>query len=320
MDRLMAIIMALQHGSRTASELSEKLEVSRRTILRDIQMLSEIGVPLAAASGPNGGYSLMEGFQLPPLQLSSREALCVLFALQGLTGYTDTPFNGERWTVMDKIRSILPQETALRINPLLDSMEVEVPKRVYNLPSLELLLDMTAKRNWISVFYQSMNHRRRLLIKPEKIFAAHGFWYCDCVSYTHQEKRRLRIDRMSEISEAPAPEDYVEPKQSQSAVRAIHIRAELTYKGMLQVERDEHIGECIEPVSEECWIADFHVPESEWDWVVQLFFSLGSEAKVIFPERLRSAIRQKAERLRNHYEDAIEDIIEDVMMKESLKK
>jgi len=305
MDRLMAIIMALQHGSQTASALSERLEVSRRTILRDIQTLSEIGVPLGAASGPNGGYSLMEGFQLPPLQLSSREALCVLFALQGLTGYTDTPFNGERWTVMDKIRSILPQDTSLSIAPLLNSMEVEVPKRVYNIPHLELLLELTARGKWISVFYQSLNHRRNLLVKPLKIFAAHGFWYCDCSSYTHGENRRLRVDRMSDISEVDAPEDYAEPVRPQSQVKTVHIRAELTYKGMLQVERDEHVGEHIEHVGDERWIADFHLPESEWEWALQLFFSLGLDAKVIMPEKLRAEIRHRAEQLRNRYEQAM---------------
>ncbi|MGN7357017.1 helix-turn-helix transcriptional regulator [Paenibacillus sp. SAF-054] len=305
MDRLMAIIIALQQGSQTASSLSERLEVSRRTILRDIQLLSEIGVPLAAASGPHGGYSLMEGFQLPPLQLSAREALCVLFALQGLTGYTDTPFNGERWTVMDKIRSILPQDTARQIDPLLGSMEVEVPKRKYHLPHLEELLEITASGNWITVFYQSQNHRRRLLIKPLKLFAAHGFWYCDCLSFTHGEKRRLRIDRMSDMVLSAAPMDYTEPAAHKSEVRTVHIRAELTYRGMLRVERDEHIGESIEQVNDDIWIVDIHLPESEWDWAVQLFFSLGMEARVIVPEQLRTEIRHKAEQLHNRYEPSI---------------
>lgn len=307
MDRLMAIIMALQHGSQTASALSSKLEVSRRTILRDIQTLSEIGVPIGAASGPNGGYTLMEGFQLPPLQLSSREALCVLFALQGLTRYTDTPFNGERWSVMDKIRSILPHETSKSIDPLLDSMEIEVPKRVYHIPHLEWMLKMTAEGKWLSVFYQSMNHRRRLLIKPHKIFAAHGFWYCDCFSHTHQEDRRLRIDRIQDVAEAEEPADFRELKlsSSQDQDTSIHIRAELTYKGMLQVERDEHIGETIEAAGDELWIADFHLPEKEWEWVVSLFFSLGREARVIMPEKLRAEIRQRASDLYNDYNHAI---------------
>lgn len=304
MDRLMAIVMALQQGSQTASMLAEKLEVSRRTILRDIQALSEIGVPLAAASGPNGGYSLMEGFQLPPLQLSPREALCVLFALQSLTGYTDTPFNVERWMVMDKIRSILPQDTARQINPLLERMEVEVPKRVYRIPHLEMLLEMSARGSWISVFYQSMNHRRSLVVKPLKIFAAHGFWYCDCYSMTHGEERRLRVDRMRDISEIQPPAEEAVPEANRPESPVIHIRAKLTYKGMLRVERDEHVGERMEQISDECWLADFHLPGSEWEWAVQLFYSLGLEAEVLMPDALRSEIRHRANQLLSRYEQS----------------
>lgn len=303
MDRLMAIVIALQQGNQTASSLSAKLEVSRRTILRDIQTLTEIGVPIGAVSGPGGGYHLMEGFLLPPLQLSSREALCVLFALQGLTGYTDTPFNKERWTVMDKIRGILPMDTVQNINPILKSMEVEVPKRSYRLPHLDRMLELTAEGRWVSVFYRSMNHQRRLLIRPLKIFAAHGFWYCDCFSHTHRENRRLRMDRISDMAEAEAPPDVTEPECKSGLKGTVHIRAELTYKGMLQVERDEHIGECLEQIGDDAWVADFHLPEREWDWAVGLFFSLGREARVIGPEKLRADIRQRAEDLRKHYDD-----------------
>ncbi|CAM4497426.1 HTH domain-containing protein [Paenibacillus xylanexedens] len=51
-NRLAAIVMALQHGHETAHSLGEKFEVSRRTILRDIQSLSEMNVPIIAISGP----------------------------------------------------------------------------------------------------------------------------------------------------------------------------------------------------------------------------------------------------------------------------
>ena len=72
--RLTAIVMALQQRTETAASLAAKLEVSKRTIMRDIQALSEMGVPLYAVSGPSGGYRLMEGYKLPPLGLTEAEA------------------------------------------------------------------------------------------------------------------------------------------------------------------------------------------------------------------------------------------------------
>ncbi|AGA59116.1 putative transcriptional regulator [Thermobacillus composti KWC4] len=85
MDRLVAILIALQQRPETAQSLADKFEVSRRTILRDMQALAEMGVPIWAEPGPAGGFRLMEGYRLPPLQLDSQEALTLLFALRALT-------------------------------------------------------------------------------------------------------------------------------------------------------------------------------------------------------------------------------------------
>src|SRR5215471_12100981 len=76
-DRLLAIVLALQaRGRQRAEDLAGLFETSRRTIYRDIQALSEAGVPLVAV--PGQGYSLMEGYFLPPLSFTADEATMLL--------------------------------------------------------------------------------------------------------------------------------------------------------------------------------------------------------------------------------------------------
>src|SRR5690349_23695534 len=76
-DRLLAIVLELQSaGRRRAEDLAATFETSKRTIYRDIQALSEAGVPLVAI--PGQGYSLMEGYFLPPLTFSAGEAAMLL--------------------------------------------------------------------------------------------------------------------------------------------------------------------------------------------------------------------------------------------------
>ncbi|HZQ06452.1 MAG TPA: HTH domain-containing protein, partial [Anaerolineae bacterium] len=68
-DRLFAIILELQvHGQRRAQDLAQTFEVNKRTIYRDVQALSEMGVPVIAV--PGQGYALMEGYFLPPLRFT----------------------------------------------------------------------------------------------------------------------------------------------------------------------------------------------------------------------------------------------------------
>ena len=318
-DRLMAIIMALQQRPETAQSLADKFEVSKRTILRDMEALCEIGVPLYSSTGPSGGFRLMDGYMLPPLQFNSMEALTVLFALRGMTQLPDSPFNEERWTVMDKIKHVLPQETRSQIAPLLEKMELSVPKRKYRTPFLSALLDYVSVSAWVRAFYRSQNHQRWLTLLPQRIYAAHGFWYCEAYSTVHRESRSFRIDRFEKLmplgdeaelaaailcyklSERDAL-DGREAGSSRNVPATIYIRARLTYRGLLQVEQDEHIGECVRAVGEDIWEVSFDCPQAEWEWAVRFFYQLGLEAEVLEPAVLRMEIRRIAEQMCNRYD------------------
>ncbi len=99
-ERLTAILLLLQEKGRqrrhTAEEIAARFEVSRRTILRDIQALCEMGVPVLAQEGVGGGYALPPEFTLPPLPLKLREAVLMLLSLNTLASLADTPFAPER--------------------------------------------------------------------------------------------------------------------------------------------------------------------------------------------------------------------------------
>ena len=199
MDRLLAIVIALQNGPRTAQSLADHLEVSRRTILRDMQTLAEIGVPIYAEAGPGGGFRLMERFRLPPLQFHAQEAMAVLFALESLAKLADTPFSEARWTATEKIKAIMPEETLRQMEPLLERGELKIPQRTVKTPHLPALFEYTAESVPIRVLYRSETRRRWLRLHPERIYTAHGFWYCAAYSETHGEARTFRVDRMERV-------------------------------------------------------------------------------------------------------------------------
>jgi predicted DNA-binding transcriptional regulator YafY len=307
----MAIVMALQHKSENAQSLADKFEVSRRTILRDMQSLSEMGVPLYSMSGPAGGFHLIEGYQLPPLQLDSQEAWTVLFALQAITKITDTPFNQARWTVMNKIKAVLPEQLLSQIEPMLQVVEVEVPDRKVKTPLLTELLDHVQASKWLKVLYRSEKHHRWIPMLPERIYTAHGFWYCEAYSDLHKEKRNFRVDRFEQIEviEGEEPETTKllsdshlthadKTSDEQSATRII---AKLTYRGALLVEQDVHIGERVRQISDDEWQVEFMCPAPEWAWAVRFFFSLGMQAEVIEPRQLQDEIYRLANQLCQRY-------------------
>lgn len=309
MDRMMAILMALQQRSETAQSLADKFEVSKRTVLRDMQALSEMGVPLYALAGPGGGYRLMEGFHLPPLHLDRDEVLTVLVALDGMAKYSDGPFYSARWTVIDKIRAVLPEQTLQLVSPLLQTVEMEVPKRRFKTPHLNALMTFTANSQWLKVMYRSQNYHRSLDILPQRIYAAHGFWYCEAYSQIHGEVRSLRIDRMETVEEIDYPIHELEKKivrdnseQSHSDKKgSIYIFAKLTYRGALLAEQDTHMGHMVSQVGDEEWEVAFQCPMEEWNWAINFFFNMGIDAQIIEPPQLIEEIRERARCLMDRY-------------------
>jgi predicted DNA-binding transcriptional regulator YafY len=309
-DRLMAILIALQQRAETAQSLADRFEISKRTILRDMQALSEMGVPLYSMTGPKGGFRLMEGFQLPPLHMDSQEAMAVLFALRAMTRMSDTPFNQARWTIMDKIRKILPEPILQKVDPVLENFEIDVPARNFKTPHLTALLALMSESKWLHVFYRSANHQRWLQLLPKRIYASNGFWYCDAYSLTHQEDRLFRVDRFELMKEAEPPESGTDDRLRTTSAQktgsnnenVTRIRAKLTYKGMLVVEQDAHIGERVQWFSDDLWEVDFDCPPSEWEWAVRLFFSMGMNAEVTEPDRMREELSKLAKQLYEQYQ------------------
>lgn len=77
--RLIAMLLTLQdHGRMTAARLAEQLEVSERTVLRDVEALSTAGVPIYAVPGPGGGIELVDGFRAGPAGMTPEQAAAVL--------------------------------------------------------------------------------------------------------------------------------------------------------------------------------------------------------------------------------------------------
>lgn len=88
--RLIAIMALMEtRGSMKAQELAETLEVSTRTIYRDVETLCEAGIPVAATTGPNGGIYLMEDYQVNPVHLNGDDA--VNLYLSGIMGKSERP-------------------------------------------------------------------------------------------------------------------------------------------------------------------------------------------------------------------------------------
>lgn len=300
-DRLTAMILLLQRGKRTAGEIASRFEVSKRTALRDIQALCEMGVPIVAESGAHGGYTLMPDYSLAPLQLTLRETLLLRLALSSVAQLADAPFKQERESLLAKMQVLIPLRHQRDTEHLLQSIQIEVPERNYAVPFSEQLLESARAGLWLHISYRSERGASQQTILPRRLYCAAGFWYLEAYSLERQQERTYRVDRVVEVSAASVPEAMGPPPPELPYDHPSHaeVRIRLTARGVLLMERDRHLGDCIQPCGEEGGLLCFRCPESEYGWLVRTL--LGPDAEVLAPEHLRHLVREAALEIVHRY-------------------
>lgn len=107
--RLMELMMTVNRKRRfKVQELADEFGVSKRTILRDLQELSELGVPLYSEVGPHGGYQVVRERVLPPIAFTEEEAVAMFFAVHALRHYSSLPFEAESASALSKFYLHMP--------------------------------------------------------------------------------------------------------------------------------------------------------------------------------------------------------------------
>jgi predicted DNA-binding transcriptional regulator YafY len=155
--RLLELMVRVQSKPRfTAAELAGEFEVSRRTILRDLQTLSEMGVPLRSTPGPGGGYSLPRGGRRLSPSLTVDEALGLIVSYEALLRYPVHPFSCEGISAVTKLRAALPKETVSELDRLRRHVAVVEPVREYEAPLLGELLCAALDGTHLKIVYDSI--------------------------------------------------------------------------------------------------------------------------------------------------------------------
>jgi predicted DNA-binding transcriptional regulator YafY len=302
-DRLTAILLLLQGGKRTASEIARRFEVSRRTILRDIDALGEMGIPIVADLGASGGYSLPPDYSLPPLALTAHEALLLRLALSSLSQLSTTPFKLERESLLAKVEALLPRREAENLDQLTHALSLDVPSRPYPTPFLDQLLESARERQWVDATYRSEKGVSQQTLLPMRVRSETGLWYCEAYSAEREAMRVYRVDRFLDVRAAQSP-----PQVERLPSTILHvgpsfpeIRIQLTARGVLRLEREPHLTARVQHSDDGSGLLTMHLRFEDYDWLVRILLTLGTDAQVLAPAELRTRVQQTAQEIARHY-------------------
>jgi predicted DNA-binding transcriptional regulator YafY len=303
-DRLTAILLLLQAKPRTSEEIAQQFEVSKRTILRDVQALCEMGVPIIAREGAGGGYSLPLDYVLAPLRLNAHEAFLLLLSLDTIARLSEAPFAQERVSLIAKLRALLPQQQIEDVEHLLATVTVDIPRRAQRAPFLDQLIAAASGKQWLEITYQSADRVSMLHIMPRQISTQNGFWYCRAYAYEQQEERTYRVDRIRALAlpTAELPPASLEAPRPYAHESHPEVLVSLTVRGVAYAESEPQLGQQIVRLPDGAGRLAFRCPPSELDWFARYFAGLGADATVQGPPELRQSIRRLAQQLLLQYE------------------
>ncbi len=201
LSRLTAILLQLQSKRLvTATALAAKFDVSVRTIYRDIRALEQSGVPIITEEGK--GYSLMEGYRIPPVTFSEREANALITAEQFVLKNKDASFIQDYTDAITKIKSVLRESTKDGANLLSDRIAIgqnsSYDRTSNYLSSLQLAL---TNFDLVKMEYQKAdsNEVSERVIEPFALLTTQENWLLLAWCRLRKEFRFFRLDRIQSI-------------------------------------------------------------------------------------------------------------------------
>jgi len=311
-DRLLSILLLLQNQRRlTARELSERLEVSERTILRDMDALSRSGVPVVAERGAGGGWSLLDGYQTRLTGLNAAE-IQSLFLARPPSLLADLGIKGQTEAALIKLKASLPEaarEQAERAQQriLIDTRGWRDPAE--SIASLPVLLAALWRERRVRFAYRKEpGEGGERVGDPLGMVAKGSVWYL--VAAITGEPRTYRVSRISEVSilddaaARPAPFDlaaYWErsaaefreklPRFYASFLASSAAMRWVRYRGW-RVEEERPEGDLVRIRMR------FDIEEE----AVQFALSLGGEVEAVDPSELRAKVAERARKVVERYE------------------
>ena len=309
---LRLLTMFTTRASWSADELAERLEVTTRTLRRDVARLRDLGYPISSTTGRYGGYELGAGGRLPPLLLDDDEAIAVSVALRELSRDADPTLGEAALSASTKLRQVLPALLRDRVDALGEVVvgigRAPAPREgaPIELPTLMGLAMCSRRGERVTFTYRSgsdaVTERR---VEPHRLVSLGRRWYLVGFDLDRDDWRTYRVDRVTQLvatGHRSTPRETPDAAAQVSegvALRVFDTHARVRVHAPL-AEAMHHIGPTVgvfEPQTGDGDGTSTVVIGGDPDWIARYLSGLPMRFDVLEPEEVRSELRAHARRL-----------------------
>jgi len=300
-DRVTAILIQLQSKKIVkAQDIADRFRISLRTVYRDVKTLEEAGIPIIGEAGV--GYSIMEGYRLPPVMFTKEEATAFLTAEKIIEKFTDVSTQASYKSAMYKVRAVLRSTE----KDLLENIEEHIHVIRNVLPfdtgsvdnSLQPFLKSIAEKRVLHIRYTAFHSDETTErdVEPVGIFYASGYWHAIAYCRLRSDYRDFRADRIQAIQvkdetfckEHPNLKAYLDEMVRQQKMEKIVIKVERHTAKYLQAQR-LYYGFVDEKPVEDMIQMTFLSASSEG--FIRWYFTFADYAEIVYPESLQQTLK-----------------------------
>jgi predicted DNA-binding transcriptional regulator YafY len=241
-DRLHAILTHLQSKKLVkAQEIADRFNISLRTVYRDVKALEESGVPVIGEAG--SGYSIMEGYRLPPLMFTQEEAAALLLAGKLAAHQTDASVHKQLDEAMMKIKAVLRTADKEEMNELSSRIEIintfqqKPEEHVQHLTALQKAI---AGNKVLFIRYESSYSKTELterLIEPIGLLYYSNAWHLIAWCRLRNDYRDFKVNRISRLQLKEEVFNNSHHKSLQQYLETVRRNYELT-EAVIKVDTD----------------------------------------------------------------------------------
>lgn len=279
------------HGS----ELTQRLNISERTLRRDIDRLRTLGYPVNAERGVDGGYQLGAGARLPPLLINSDEAVAIAVGLRHAAGQPIAGISEAAMGALTKIAALLTPAARAEIEAITTSIE-SPPGSVTNI-SLEVLTRLArASRDSERTrfdYCDAAGARTERYVEPHSVVPLGWRWYLVAWDLDREDWRTFRLDRITEPHvtkrrferrSLPAPDATSFVTERLSSLPATH-HVDVIVAATLE-EVEHHLGPWGTATEAETATTRLRMEVDDLSWVVLMLAALNADIHHAEPPEL----------------------------------
>lgn len=306
-ERLIAIIMILlERDNVPTSELAEKLEVSRRTIFRDVDTLNLAGLPIVVTRGSNGGVSLMNSYKVDRKLFTPKDVHKLITSLQS---YQQLLQNKEISTILTKLHSMSENNESLSHNVHYERISVDLTLNEGNHSLRNILSKIeSAMSNFQYLVFNYMDKYGQSSLRkvePYHIVFKEGSWYLQAFSMERNDYRIFKVARMEKVTisdETFSPRKFVPIRMDGSDWMEEKVAVMIKIDKSIKDKVIERFGEeyIVEKKDSE-YIAKYLIVDNEEGYNILLRF--GNKCEIIEPVTIREKFKRYLREIAQRYEN-----------------